>query len=121
MTSVTTASPVSSDDTTSIDTAMSSTVRFGKRSAATPPHGVAISMAMPNASITPPSPALLPVRSLASQPRATDWPITPKITTAALMKSRRKPSDSITECESSDPRVGRSVRLGIGARVRSHR
>ena len=87
---------------------MSSTVRFGKRSAATPPHGVAISIAMPNASITPPSPALLPVRSLASQPRATDWPITPKITAAALMKSRRKPSDSITEWHSSDPR-GRAI------------
>ena len=41
MTSVTTATPTSSDDATSIATASSSTVRLGKRSAATPPHGVA--------------------------------------------------------------------------------
>ena len=90
-----------------MSTAISSTVRFGKRSAATPPHGVAISIEIPNASITPPRPALLPVRSLASHPRATDWPITPKMTADALMKSRRYPSDSSTEY--------------IGVRVRSAR
>ena len=44
MTSVTTATPTSSDDATSISTATSSTVRLGKRSAATPPHGVASSI-----------------------------------------------------------------------------
>ena len=66
MTSVTTASPTKSDETTRIETATRSTLRFGKRSAATPPHGVATSMAIPNASITPPRPVLLPVRSRAS-------------------------------------------------------
>lgn len=71
MTSVTTAMPIIRDDTTSSDTDTDSTVRFRNRSAATPPHGVATSMAMPNASITPPNPALLPVRSRASHPRAT--------------------------------------------------
>ena len=64
-------------------------MRFGNRSAATPPHGVAISMALPNASITPPSPVLFPVRSRASHPRATAWPMTPKITAAELYNSRR--------------------------------
>ena len=59
-------------------------MRFGKRSAATPPNGVASSIDTPNASITPPSPALLPVRSLASHPRPTAWPITPKTTSDAL-------------------------------------
>ena len=84
MTSVTTAMPTSVDEATSIRTATSSTVRLGKRSAATPPHGVARSIDRPNASITPPSPALLPVRSLASHPRPTAWPITPKITADEL-------------------------------------
>ena len=54
-------------------------------------------MANPNASITPPRPVLLPVRSRASHPRATAWPITPKITAAALMNSRRYPADCITD------------------------
>ena len=59
-------------------------MRLGKRSAATPPHGVASSIDRPNASITPPSPALLPVRSLASHPRPTAWAMTPKITADEL-------------------------------------
>ncbi len=45
--------------------------RLGIRSAATPPHGVATSMAKPKTSITPPRPAFVPVRSRANQPRAT--------------------------------------------------
>ena len=84
MASVTTAMPTPSDETISSVTATSSTVRFGKRSAATPPNGVVSSMAKPKARNTPPRPALLPVRSRASQPRATAWAITPKITAAAL-------------------------------------
>ena len=84
MTSVITAIPMSSDDAMSASTASRSTSRFGYRSAATPPSGVATSIDAPNTSITPPSPALLPVSSRASHPRATAWPITPKITIAAL-------------------------------------
>ena len=78
-------------------TAYSTTRRFGYRSAATPPAGVARSRAAPNTSSTPPSPALLPVRSRASQARATAWPITPKMTIAALMNNRRKPASSSTD------------------------
>ena len=84
MAPVTTAIPMASDETISIATATSSTVRFGNRSAATPPKGVASSMANPKARNTPPRPALLPVRSRASQPRATAWAITPKIIAAEL-------------------------------------
>ena len=84
MASASTAMPTNSADANSIMTEMRSTVRLGNRSAATPPHGVTRSIETPKANITPPSPALLPVRSLASQPRPTAWAITPKITAEAL-------------------------------------
>ena len=89
ITSATTARPISNDVTTSNETETNSTLRFENLSAATPPHGVAMSIAIPNASITPPNPVLFPVRSRASHPRATAWPMTPKITAAEAYSSLR--------------------------------
>jgi hypothetical protein len=84
MTSRTTASPIQALETASRSTAICSTSRLGSRSAATPPHGVAISRATPNASRTPPRAALDPVSSKASQLRAIACAITPRKIAAAL-------------------------------------
>ena len=89
MTSVTTAMPMADAETNNIAVPTISTVRFGNRSAATPPNGVATSIEIPKARNTPPSPALVPVRSRASHPRATAWAMTPKTTAAELYSSRR--------------------------------
>ena len=66
-----------------------STVRLGNRSAATPPHGDRSSDGTPNASSTPPSPALVPVISRASQPRAMVCAVTARNTKRPLVHSNR--------------------------------
>src|SRR5215211_2800617 len=73
-----TARPIQALDSASSRTETCRTSRLGSRSAATPPHGVATSMATPNASSTPPSAALEPVSSKASHPRAIVWAMTPR-------------------------------------------
>jgi hypothetical protein len=84
MTSKTTASPIQALEAARISTDTCRTSRLGSRSAATPPHGVAMISAMPNESSTPPSAAFDPVSWKASQLRAIACAMTPRNTAVAL-------------------------------------
>jgi hypothetical protein len=65
-----TATAIHSEDASNIEAEMRITVRLGKRSATTPPMGTVSTPVTPNAMVTKPRLALLPVRSNASDPRA---------------------------------------------------
>ena len=63
MTSKATARAMPAELRPSVSWQTMSTVRFGRRSATTPPHGVSRSIGIPNPRNTAPSPPLLPVSS----------------------------------------------------------